>query len=122
MQTFISLTSKPMIALSLSAKVFMFILLLSNNVSSAIPSDWNHGCTRSYDEDGKMAWDTPHLATKGDLLLLFLSRTDDVLHPPIRSISSVDNDMLASIVSSHFVFVAILLSFSLISILLYPGL
>ena len=44
------------------------------------------------------------------------------VHPPIRSVSSVDNDMLASIASSHFVFVAILLSFSLTSLLLYPGL
>ena len=48
-------------------------------ISSVVPIDWNHGCTSSYDKDGKIAWDIPRLATKGDLLLLFISRTGNTL-------------------------------------------
>ena len=44
-----------------------------------MPTDWYHGSTNAYDEDGNMSWEIPKNAEAGDLLLLFMSRTDDYL-------------------------------------------
>lgn len=44
-----------------------------------ISNDWYHGSTKTYDEDGNMTWEIPQGVKPGDLLLLFMSRTDDYL-------------------------------------------
>ena len=74
----------PKLSLSFSSTVFIYIFLLSINASLSIPNDWNHGCTKSYGQDGKVILDMPKQAKKGDLLLLFLSRTDDLLPLTIK--------------------------------------
>ena len=56
--------------------------MLSRNAILAVPEDWNHGCSKTYDKNGKIVLDVPGEAKNGDLLLLFLSRTDDFL--PLR--------------------------------------
>lgn len=63
---------------ALSIIVVLF-LALSKSMTFAVPRDWNHGCTKSYDENGNMVWDIPETAKEGDLLVLFMSRTDDRL-------------------------------------------
>ena len=57
----------------------ILFLILSKSVTFAVPRDWNHGCSKSYNKNGNMVWDIPETAMEGDLLLLFLSRTDDAL-------------------------------------------
>ena len=57
----------------------VLMLTLSKSVTFAVPRNWNHGCTRSYDYDGNMTWAVPEDAKEEDLLLLFMSHTDDLL-------------------------------------------
>ena len=70
-------------ALSTKARFFIIIIVLIQIISRknvfAVPDDWNHGCTRSYDKNGDLVWDMPRKAKEGDLLLLLLSRTDHYL-------------------------------------------
>merc|ERR1719410_474749 len=59
--------------------VTLLLILFKCNVTLAVPDDWNHGCSRNYNEEGNMIWGIPKDAEVGDLLLLFMSRSNDYL-------------------------------------------
>ena len=62
-----------------SIMIILILMISSKRNAFAVPNDWNHGCTKSYDKDGNLVWDTPKSAEEGDLLLLLLHRTDHYL-------------------------------------------
>ena len=71
-----------MITLSFRVALVITLSIVSISTGVAMPNDWNHGSTKSYNKDGKITLDMPEKAREGDLLVLFLSRTEDML--PLR--------------------------------------